>query len=78
MSSFAPVATQGVAPPDPTKHVSYTSGMILGVADFIQEYTYLSARDQWMLRELIGYGTACGLDVRIEDAGQQGPRIAVT
>ena len=78
MSGFASqVATPGVTPPDPTKHVNYTLGMVLGVEDFTQEFAYSSGRDQWMVRELIGYGTVCGLRVTVE-ADNKGPRVEVT
>ncbi|MBO0778579.1 MAG: hypothetical protein J2P37_07090 [Ktedonobacteraceae bacterium] len=78
MSSFAPqVAAPGTVPPDPTKHVRYTLGMVLGVDDFTQEFAYLSGRDQWMAHDLIGYGTICGLRVTIE-TDIHGPRVVVT
>ena len=78
MSSFTPqVAAPDAAPPDPTKHVKYTLGMVLGVDDFTQEFAYLTGRDQWMARDLIGYGTACGLQVTLE-ADTRGPRVVVT
>jgi hypothetical protein len=78
MSSFstkvaAPTATE----PDPTKHVNYTLGMILGVDDFKQEFAYLSGRDQWMARDLIGYGTVSGLRVTYDEAGGA-PEIVVS
>src|SRR5436305_10550498 len=77
MSSFATqVAAPGVAPPDPTKHVNYTLGMVLGVDDFTQEFAYLTGRDQWLARELLGYGTVCGLCVSIE-IDSNGPRVVV-
>ncbi|NTU83118.1 MAG: hypothetical protein HGA45_27735 [Chloroflexales bacterium] len=67
MTSFT---TRAAAPlngaTDPTKHVSYTQGMILGVDDLNQEFAYLSGRDQSMARDLIGYGTVAGLDLTIE------------
>jgi hypothetical protein len=77
MSSFstkvaAPTATE----PDPTKHVNYTLGMVLGVDDFKQEFAYLSGRDQWMARDLIGYGTVSGLRVTYDEAGGE-PEIVV-
>lgn len=50
---------------DPTKRVNYVNGMILGVDDFIQEATYLLARDRWLAREALGYGTLAGLDVTV-------------
>src|SRR2546430_1794109 len=77
MSSFAPqVATQRAAAPDLTKHVNYALGMVLGVDDFTQEFAYLSGRDQWLTRDLIGYGTACGLRVTSE-TDSTGPQIVV-
>lgn len=63
-------------PPDPTKHVNFTYGMVLGVADFKQEFGYLSSRDQWMCRDLIGYGTVSGLSVAV-DVDATGPRVIV-
>jgi hypothetical protein len=77
MSSFstqvaAPTATE----PDPTKHVNYTLGMVLGVDDFKQEFAYLSGRDQWMARDLIGYGTVSGLRVTTDRAGGE-PEVVV-
>jgi len=66
------------APPDPAKHVNYAQGMVLGVDDFTQEFAYLSGRDQWLTRELLGYGTVCGLSVSVEKDGAKGPRVAVS
>lgn len=66
-----------VAEADPTKHVNYNVGMVLGVDDFTQEFAYLAGRDQWMVRDLIGYGTVRGLNVRIEVDATKGPRVAV-
>jgi hypothetical protein len=67
MTSFTPTSAQpGISPADPTKHVNYTLGMVLGVDDFKQEFAYLSGRDRWLARDLIGYGTVWGLDVRLE------------
>jgi hypothetical protein len=63
--------------PDPTKHVNYVQGMILGVDDFNQEFAYLSERDQWLARDLLGYGTVTGLAVTIE-ASDKGSRVAVS
>ena len=78
MSSFVPTtATTPVVPPDPTKHVAYTLGMVLGVDDFTQEFAYLSGRDQWLARDLLGYGTACGLQVTADTDGQGQPRVVV-
>jgi hypothetical protein len=58
------MATLGVAS-DPTKHVNYTYGMVLGVDDLTQEFAYHSGRDQWTARDTIGYGTVNGLRVTI-------------
>jgi hypothetical protein len=66
-----------MAEPNPTKHVNYNLGMVLGVDDFTQEFAYLSGRDQWLARDLIGYGTARGLKVDLEVDVTKGPRIAV-
>jgi hypothetical protein len=74
METFAPQAA--VAPaPDPTKHVNFTMGMVLGVDDFTQEFAYLSGRDQWLARDLVGYGTVSGLRVRVDDVSN--PRVVV-
>lgn len=67
MTSFAPLTVPlNVQSPDPTQHVNYTFGMVLGVDDFKQEYAYLSGRDQWLTRDLLGYGTVYGLKVTVE------------
>ena len=70
-------ASPDVVPPDPSKHVNYTLGMLLGVDDFNQEFAYLSGRDQWMARDLAGYGTICGLKVSL-DQSAKGPRLSVS
>jgi hypothetical protein len=57
--------------------VNYTFGMLLGVDDFKQEFAYLAGRDQWMARDLIGYGTITGLKISL-DTGVKGPRISVS
>ena len=79
MTDFAtaPAALPRLAPLDPTKHVNYTLGMVLGVDDFDQEFAYLSGRDRWLARDLSGYGTIWGLDVTIE-VEDRGPRINVS
>jgi hypothetical protein len=66
-----------MAEPNPTKHVNYNLGMVLGVDDFTQEFAYLSGRDQWLARDLVGYGTVRGLKISVDTAGAKGPRIAV-
>jgi hypothetical protein len=63
---------------DPSRHVNFEVGMILGVEDYRQEFAYHSGRDKWIVRELGGCGTLSGLAVSIEDAGSDGPRIRVT
>ncbi|HXU35884.1 MAG TPA: hypothetical protein VN937_05935 [Blastocatellia bacterium] len=78
MSTFtkcAAPATTGSC--DPTRHVNYQQGMVLGVDDFTQEFSYLSGRDQWMARDLIGYGTVWGLSVSSE-LDVKGPRVVVS
>jgi hypothetical protein len=65
MSTFVDSNIKAVPKLDPTKHVNYVQGMILGVDDFTQEFAYLSGRDQWMARDLLGYGTVCGLRVTV-------------
>jgi hypothetical protein len=64
--------------PDPLMHVNFVKGMVLGVDDYRQEFAYLSNGYQWATRELVGYGTASGLAVKIEDDGSKGPRIQVS
>ncbi len=77
MSSFAPkTITTRSRPPDPFRHVNYSPGMVLGVDDFIQEFDYLSGRDQWLTRATLGYGTSCGLRVYI-DSDARGPHVVV-
>jgi hypothetical protein len=77
MDPFTPRANASAAVPDPSKHVNFTLGMVLGVDDFTQEFAYLSGRDQWLARDLIGYGTAWGLRVRVETDVEKGPRVLV-
>ncbi|MEV5409792.1 hypothetical protein AB0K60_13255 [Thermopolyspora sp. NPDC052614] len=64
--------------PDPTKHVNYVHGMVLGVGDFTQEFAYLSGRDRSLARAIGGYGTVEGLRVAYEAANAgHGPRVTV-
>lgn len=63
---------------NPSQHVNFAKGMVLGVDDFRQEFAYLSGRDQWLARDAIGYGTLSGLRVFIENDGTEGPRLHVT
>lgn len=76
-SSFVPQTAASANPPDPSKHVNYSVGMVLGVDDLTQEFTYLSSRDRWLARDLLGYGTVCGLQVSV-DSDAKGPRVMVT
>ncbi|HEV8551410.1 MAG TPA: hypothetical protein VGQ57_20325, partial [Polyangiaceae bacterium] len=62
-SGFSAVTAMAGSEPDPTKHVAYTFGMILGVDEFTQEFAYLSERDRWAVRDVLGYGTVWGLRV---------------
>jgi len=75
-SPFTAVTTASAA--DPGRHVNFTSGMVLGVDDYRQEFAYHSARDKWIVRDFLGYGTLSGLAVSVEDDGSNGPRIRVT
>lgn len=78
MSCFTTVSN--VTAPDNldwTKHVNYTSGMILGVDDFTQEFGYLAGRDRWLARDAIGYGTIAGLRVTVETGDAKGPRVMI-
>jgi hypothetical protein len=71
------IATTTAARPDPTKHVNYQLGMVLGEDDFKQEFAYLSARDQWLARDVVGYGTVRGLSLRCEKDASLGPQVVV-
>ena len=73
-----PVTTLTSPPLDPSQHVNYARGMVLGVDDFQQEFAYHSERNQWLARDAIGYGTLSGLKLYGEDAGADGPRLHVT
>ena len=75
-SPFSAVATTAAA--DPHRHVNFTAGMVLGVDDYRQEFAYHSARDKWIVRDFLGYGTLSGLAVTVENDGTNGPRIRVT
>src|SRR5438270_13805915 len=76
-STFTNIPPKFVPPPDPHKRVNYTLGMLLGVDDFIQEHAYLSCYDNWLTRELLGYGTASGLHVSSHVDPKKGPRLLV-
>jgi hypothetical protein len=76
---FGPsVAQPKAASGDPTKHVNYVLGMVLGVDDLNQQFVYGDQRLQWAIRDLLGYGTAWGLKVEIRDApAPRGPEVTV-
>jgi hypothetical protein len=78
--SFSPVPINSTSTSlDPSKHVNYTLGMVLGVDDFNQDFAYHANRDQWIVRDLIGYGTACGLRVTTDETDvNKGPGINVS
>ncbi|HET8854259.1 MAG TPA: hypothetical protein VFN02_17205 [Ktedonobacteraceae bacterium] len=77
MTTFTAQAVPlSAVPLDPTRHVYYQQGMILGVSDFTQEYTYLAGRGMWHNRDLAGYGTVCGLKVSVESTNN-GPQVVV-
>jgi len=79
MSTFAPIALPHIAPPDPSKHVNYQLGMVLGVDDFQAEFTYLSDRARRIVRDLIGYGVISGLHVTVgSETDARGPRLQVS
>ena len=73
-----PVSTLMGSAPNPTQHVNYARGMVLGVDDFTQEFAWLNGRDRWLARDAIGYGTLAGLKVFGENDGAEGPRVHVT
>lgn len=80
MNSFSPqLATPSASAADPSKHVNYTYGMVLGVDDFTQEFAYLAGRDRWLARDCLGYGTVAGLAVSVEqNAGTGDTEVVVT
>ena len=80
MTSFtAEAALPYAAPLDPSKHVNYTLGMVLGVDDFRQEFAYLAGRDRLLASQLIGFGVSSGLRLEIEESGDPpGPRVRVS
>lgn len=77
MTDFTALVTTSGATPDPSKHVNFTQGMVLGADDFNQEFAYLAGRDQWLARDLIGYGVVAGLGVTVDTDGMGRPRVKV-
>jgi hypothetical protein len=76
MTTFAAPGLEAKVP-DPSKHVNYTLGMVLGVDDFNQDFAYTNAQLHWLARDAIGYGTLVGLKVATEVTAR-GPRVTVT
>lgn len=77
MSGFVPSLVHPSAVTcDPAKHVSYELGMVLGVDDLTQEFAYHAHRQQWIPRDLIGYGTSWGLALSSR-VGAKGPEVVV-
>ncbi|HEX8114891.1 MAG TPA: hypothetical protein VF516_44480 [Kofleriaceae bacterium] len=78
MSGFGPSPVYpGALALDPTKHVNYVEGMVLGSADLRQEFAYHAQRPQWLVRDLVGYGTVWGLAVS-QRTGARGPEVVVS
>jgi hypothetical protein len=77
MTTFSTAALPDVAPPDPTKHVRYTLGMVLGVDDFTQESAYVLGRTKRVVADLLGYGVSFGLRVTVGADPDKGPRVNV-
>jgi hypothetical protein len=77
MSAFTSCAPPPLVAPDPAKRVNYTHGLVLGVDELVQDVTYLSARDESIARDLIGYGTVAGLRVEPAMGPARGPALLV-
>jgi len=79
MSNLSPNVTSPTSKiPQANQHVNFLQGMVLGEDDFRQEFAYLSGRDQWLARDLLGYGTACGLKISVaQDSDGTQPRVIV-
>jgi hypothetical protein len=54
------------SPLEPSKHVNFVQGMVLGVDDFRQEFSWHAGRHRTLARDLAGYGTVSGLRVHID------------
>ena len=72
---FQDVTDQAVAL-DPWKRVRYSTGLVLGVDEFLQEELYLLEKHRLHNRALHGYGTVCGLEVAVRDT-PGGPEVVV-
>lgn len=68
--SFTSIAALAEATPDPTKHVNYHVGMVLGVDDFTQDHSYGAARDKWLAAAALGTGVLSGLAVTVSGRGK--------
>jgi hypothetical protein len=78
MSTIGPVFTPvRRTAADPSKHVHHVLGMVLGADPLTQEFTYLSERDRWLVRDLLGSGTAWGLSLS-RRTGDRGPEVVVS
>lgn len=71
--TFSPVTVTSNS--DPSKHVNFSTGMVLGVEDYRQEFAYHAARDKWIVREIAGYGTLSGLGVALDQPDQDKLRV---
>src|SRR5262245_475614 len=78
-SAFIPTTIlPNSAEPDPSKHVNYVLGMVLGVDDFTQEFAYLEGHAELAAREAVGYGVLRGLRVGAAADGPKGPEVTVS
>ena len=75
-SPFSPAAASVLT--DPTKHVNFSTGMVLGVDDYRTEFAYHAARAMWLMRALGGSGTLAGLALSTELDDGGAPRIRVS
>ena len=57
------------------KRVRYSTGLVLGLDEFLQEQTYFLEKNRAHARGLHGYGVMCGLDVG--SRGDPDPEIVV-
>ena len=57
--------------------MNYSLGMVLGVDDFVQDFTYHSSHAARIVRDLIGYGVVSGLRVSVDVDAERGPRVQV-
>ena len=62
---------------DPKKRVCYSTGLVLGVDEFLQDQTFFREKDHAHNRVLHGYGTVNGLHVSIREESEV-PEILVS